>query len=160
MINSLDRLEFGRWFNRIFRDNRAVAAIEFSLVLPMMVAMVVCGTDLGLGVYRNMQVQHAAQAGAQYAMVNSKFSSGAIASVVQNATSYSSITAVPSPAKYCGCADSSGVQAVSCGSACSGGKIYGTYVSVFSQATYSPMLPYPLIASSFSFTGRADVRVQ
>lgn len=141
------------------RERRGVAAIEFSFVLPAMIVMVVCASDLGLGIYRNMQVQSAAQAGAQYAMWNT-YSSTAISNAVTNATSYSGISASPAPAQYCGCADSTGLVTVTCGSSCATGRVYGKYVSVSSRATYTPILPYPLIASSFSLTGRADVRVQ
>ena len=150
----------GRLLLFITREEGGAVAIEFSVVLPLMILLLICGTDLGMGIYRNMQVQHAAQAGAQYAVVNSKFNSNAIAGIVQNATSFSNITAVPVPATYCGCADNNGIAPISCGSSCAGGKIYGTYVSVSAQASYTPILPYPLISSSFSLTGRADVRIQ
>ncbi|HEY3146831.1 MAG TPA: TadE/TadG family type IV pilus assembly protein, partial [Dongiaceae bacterium] len=47
---------------------RGSVAIEFSVAAPVMLVIFVPLIDLGMGIYRQMQVQDAAQAGAQYAM--------------------------------------------------------------------------------------------
>ena len=55
---------------RLSSDIDGVAAIELSIIAPMLVLALVCTADLGLGIYRNMQVQNAAQAGAEYAVTH------------------------------------------------------------------------------------------
>jgi Flp pilus assembly protein TadG len=140
-------------------DRRGVAAIEFAIMVPTLIMMTVCTIDLGMGIYTNMQVQDAAQAGAQYAMVHG-FDANSISTVVSNATGQSGISASPAPVQYCGCATAAGVTNVTCGAACPAGAVSGTYVQVSTQATYTTILPYPMIANSFTLTAQAAVRVQ
>jgi Flp pilus assembly protein TadG len=140
-------------------DRRGVAAIEFAVMAPTLVMMTICTLDLGMGIYRNMQVQNAAQAGAQYAMVHD-FDANVISSVVSNATGLSSISASPPPMQYCGCATSIGVANIACGLTCPAGAVYGNYVQVSAQGTYKTILPYPMIANDFTLTAQSNVRVQ
>ena len=145
---------------RTLRDDAAgVASIELAVMAPALVMMTICTVDLGMGIYRNMQVQNAAQAGAQYAMAHI-FDANKIASVVSNTTGLSGISASPPPVQYCGCATSAGVSNVTCGSTCPAGAIYGNYVQVSTQGTYTTILPYPMIANSFTLTAQSNVRVQ
>jgi Flp pilus assembly protein TadG len=145
--------------SRALSDSRGVAAIEFAIIIPMLIMMVVCTADLGMGIYRTMQVQNAAQAGARYAMTNS-FDATSISSAVTNATSFPGVVASPAPAQYCGCATNAGITAIACGATCAVGAVYGTYVKVSAQGTYATIVPYPLIASSFTLAAQASVRVQ
>ena len=138
---------------------RGVAAIEFAIIAPVFVLMLVCTVDMGMGFYRKMQVQNAAQAGAQYAAV-SGFLASSISSAVVNATPFAGITASPAPSQFCGCASNSGVTNVACGSACPGGSSPGTYVTVSAQGTYTTLFAYPGIAGSFTFLAQPTVRIQ
>lgn len=145
---------------RTLRDDAAgVASIELAVMAPALVVMMICTVDLGMGIYRNMQVQNAAQAGAQYAMMH-PFDAKQIASIVSSATGSQGISASPAPLQYCGCATTAGVSNVACGSTCPAGAIYGNYVQVSTQGTYTTLLPYPVIASSFTLTAQSNVRVQ
>lgn len=145
---------------RAMRDDRCgIAAIEFAIMVPTLVMMTICTVDLGMGIYSNMQVQNAAQAGAQYAMVHG-FDANSISSAVSNATGQSGISASPPPVQYCGCATAAGVTTIACGSPCPAGAVYGNYVQVSTQGTYKTILPYPMIANSFTLTARSNVRVQ
>lgn len=136
------------------------AAVEFAFIAPLLVAMLIFVTDLGIGFYRKMQVENAAQAGAQYAAVNG-FSTSSVSNAVLAATSFSGISASPAPTQFCGCPTSTGVTAAaSCSSACSGGSAPGTHVTASAQADYSTIFSYPGIPSSYNFTAQATVRVQ
>jgi hypothetical protein len=145
--------------SRGISDASGVAAIEFAVTIPMLLMMVICTVDLGMGLYRNMQVQNSAQAGARYAMTNS-FDSTLISNAVSSATGLQGIEASPPPSQYCGCATSSGIAPVTCGSTCPAGAVYGAYVNVFAQGSYTTIVPYPLIASHFTLKAQANVRVQ
>jgi Flp pilus assembly protein TadG len=144
---------------RMKEDCRGVAAIEFAIIVPTLITMTVCTVDLGMGIYRNMQVQDAAQAGAQYAMLHA-FDASLISNAVTNATAFTSVSASPAPNQYCGCATTAGVTSIACGSPCTGGAVYGNYVQVSAQGVYTTILPYPLIANSFTLTAQSNVRVQ
>jgi len=153
---SVDR--FARLTRRAIRRQDGVAATELALLAPLLVFMVVATFDLGLCGYREMQVQSAAQAGAQYAILHGFDST--IAGVVQNATSYSAIAASPAPAQYCGCASGNTVSVAACQSACPNGSTAGTFVSVSSAATYNTVLSYPMIPSAFALQATATVRIR
>jgi len=138
---------------------RGTAAIEFAAIVTALAVLFVAVADVGIGFYRKMQVQNAAQAGAQYAALYG-FVASSIANAVTAATSFSGISASPAPSKYCGCPSSSGITNSSCGAICSDGSTPGTYVAVSAQATYATIIPYPLIPNSFTFTSQSTVRIQ
>src|SRR5580765_4241220 len=92
-------------------------ALEFAVIAPMMVIAIVGTVDLGVGLYQNMQVQNAAQAGAVYAATHS-FSAANISTVVASATKSSSVAASPAPAQFCGCASNAGVATNTCNASC------------------------------------------
>lgn len=138
---------------------RGVAAIEFGIIGLILALMIIFTVDLGMGIYRKMQVQNSAQAGAQYAMVHG-FNASLISSAVTNATTFSGISASPAPNQFCGCASSTGVASAACTSTCSGGFRSGTYVTVSAQGTYNTLFSYPLINDSFTFTAQSTVRIQ
>lgn len=134
------------------------AAVEFSVAAPVLAIIFVPLIDIGMAVYQQMQVQDAAQAGAQYAMLHG-WNSSAIQTAVTNATGLS-VTASPTPSKSCGCPDGSSVSAAACGSTCPDGLTAGTYVTVGAQATYVPLLPYPTMGSSLTLSAQATARIQ
>ena len=143
--------------------NEGAAVVELTMFAPILLGAAVCTTELGLGMYRNMQVQHAAQAGAQYA-ISHGYDSAAISSAVTNATAYAAISASPAPNQFCGCPSSTGVTSVTCGSTCTGGVAAGTYVTVSAGATYNTLVPYqgviPGLSNSFNLARQATVRIK
>ena len=79
------------------------AAIEFALIAPILAAMLVAMTDLGVAIYEKMQIRAAADAGVQYAVAKG-WNSTAIQNAVTSATSMSGVSASPVPVQSCGCA--------------------------------------------------------
>jgi len=134
------------------------AVVEFSIAAPVLAIIFVPLIDIGMAVYQQMQVQDAAQAGAQYAMAHG-WNSSSIQSAVTNATALS-VSASPAPSKSCGCPDGSSFSSAGCGSTCSDGKTAGTYVTVGAQATYTPLLPYPTMGSSVTLSAQTTARIQ
>jgi Flp pilus assembly protein TadG len=160
-----DRIGMMRGSNRVRTRLAALlaardgsAAMEFSLAAPVLAIIFVPMIDIGMAVYQQMQVQDAAQAGAQYAMAHG-WNSSSIQSAVTSATALS-VSASPAPSKSCGCPDGSSVSAASCGSTCSDGQPAGSYVTVSAQATYTPLLPYPSMGSSVTLSAQATARIQ
>jgi Flp pilus assembly protein TadG len=136
-----------------------LAAIEFAVIAPLLVLMMVSTVDLGLGFYSAMQVQNAAQAGAQYAALHT-FNATSISSAVLNATSFKGISASPSPIQFCGCPSKTTVATATCGTKCADGTAAATYVRVSAKGTYTTLLPYPRIPSSFPLAAHSTVRTQ
>ena len=141
------------------RSNAGVAAVEFALLLPWLVMLMLCMTDMGLAIYAKMRVQNAAQVGAQYAAYHG-FDTAAISSAVAQAVNFSGLALSPSPYEFCGCPTSSGVVGAGCASVCPDTLSPGYYITVSSQGTYSTLLPYPGVPKSFTFTSQSTVRVE
>ena len=133
------------------------AAMEFGILAPMLATIFVPLVDLGMAFYQKMQVENAAQAGAQYAMAHG-WNSTAIRDAVTAATTLSSLTA--SPSQSCGCPAGEAVAAAACGSTCAGGQSVGTYVTVSAQVVYRTLVPYPAIGSSLTLSAQSTARIQ
>jgi Flp pilus assembly protein TadG len=154
------RSMFRRFSSRAAGDTSGVAAIEFGIIVPILVMMTVATVDIGMGFYRKMQVEDAAQAGAQWAIRNGFDSAGisnAVTSAIQGAPA---ISVSPAPVQFCGCASGSSISAASCGSTCPGGVQAGTYTTVSAQMTYNTILPYGFFPSTFNFVSQSTARLQ
>ena len=143
----------------LLRRRGGNTAIEFAMIAPVLAGMLVGMTDLGVGIYENMEVRNAAQAGAQYAVAKG-WDSTAIQNAVTGSSSMSGISASPAPAQSCGCASGTTIAAAACGSACPGGATAGTYVTVNAQAQYTPLFAYPGLPSPMTLSAQSTVRIQ
>lgn len=150
---------YGR-INNFIKAERGAVAIEFTMVVPVLLIILIATADFGLGFYRKMQVQTASQRAAMYATVKG-YNATAISNVIT--ASPGAPASTPAPAKYCGCPGSTGLTVVSCTATCTvAGSSYtpGTYVSASAQATYSPIMPYPGLAGPLNFQSTQVVRIQ
>jgi Flp pilus assembly protein TadG len=143
---------------------RGVAAIEFAATATALVVMMIGTADFGMGFYRKMQVQNAAQAGARYAMMH-QFDSSSISSIgqaVTSATAFTGTVPYPAPLQFDGCPSNTGVTNPDINSKCPDGSTAGTYVTVSAQNVYHTVLPFPLlgIPDSFTFTAQSTVRIK
>jgi Flp pilus assembly protein TadG len=152
-----DRTNVPRRF--FLSDARGASAIEFAVILPPLILMAIAIVDLGQGINRNMEVQNAAQMGAQYAVTNGNDTT-AITTVVTESTHFDGVQASPAPYQFCGCASDTSVAEISCDSECDGGTPPGSYITVSAQGVYSTIIPYPLLPSSFTLTAQSTVRLQ
>jgi Flp pilus assembly protein TadG len=156
--------EFIRTRGRAFLGRRdeataGAASIELAIIAPVIVLALICTFDLGFGIYRSMQVESAAQAGAEYAVARG-YSPDGVTKAVANATSFTGITANPAPFQFCGCASASGVTAIDCGRTCPDGTAAGTYVTVSAQGSYNTFIPYPMFPNTYTFAAQSTVRTQ
>ena len=145
----------------LWRERRGIAAVEFALVAPILLALMVGIIDLGFAFSAQIKVQLAAQAGAQYAQLYG-YDSTKISNAVTAATSLS-VSASPAPTQSCGCISGTSVTlsgSPPCTTTCANGLTPGTYVQVNSRATYTPLLPYvSVLRNPTTLTGQALVRV-
>src|SRR5437867_11818042 len=145
----LCQLAFGRELG-----TAGAAAVEFAILSSLLVLMMVAVMDLGMGLYRGIQVRNAAQAGAAYAMAKG-YNASSITSAVLNATSFSQVSASPAPTQFCGCPTTAGITTVTCGSTCVGGSSAGTYVRASATGSYTTLMRYPLFPDSFNYAIQA-----
>jgi Flp pilus assembly protein TadG len=143
---------------RTLRDTRGAAAVEFALVAPMLIGFIVPIADIGMRGYAAMQVEISAQAGGRYAILHGWDSTG-ITNAVTNATGFTTISASPAPASSCGCPSGNAIATATCGGTCANGEAVGTYVTVNSQAAFTPLFPLPGVVDATTLTSQVIVRV-
>ena len=143
----------------LFSVPRGGPLVEFALIAPLLILFLVAVGDLGFAAYDLLQVQAAAEAGAQYAVRNS-WNAAAIATAVTGATGVGGVTATPAPSQLCGCPDGGRLSLTSCGNTCPSGSPAERYASVSAQLQYRTVLPYPGLPSPLTLTGQAYRRLQ
>ena len=142
-----------------WRDGEAgSAAIEFGLLAPFLVLLAVGTAEIGTSVYKAMQAQNAAEAGAVYASKYG-FDPAGISNSVINATGGASITAVPAPVSFCGCPTAAGVSVMSCAATCAEGDAPGQYLRISAQITHDPSSSLLGLVIPGTITGQAIVRM-
>jgi len=144
------------------RADAGNAAVEFALAAPILLGLLVPVADLGIAFSQDIQVQQAAQAGAQYAASHpwNTNSPTQITNAVIAASTLPAIAASPAPSQVCGCPTGSAITVASCGSTCSNGSITGYYVVVNAQVPYTSALPYSLLGQSVTLTAQSTVRIR
>jgi Flp pilus assembly protein TadG len=140
-----------KFSRRLCRRTDGGAAVEFGIIFPFFAVLVLGLAEYGMVMFQFMNVSHASQVGANYAMLNG-FNPANIKTAVTNATGIpaGNITV----AETCGCATGTAIAATSCGPplpACGNGLTAGAYVTVTVTRAYSPAapgIPSPLTAAT------------
>lgn len=150
------------WLRGFVAAKTAATSVEFALAAPILLTLLMPVADLGLAYSLQIQVQQAAQAGAQYASLHpwNSTSVASIANAVTAATRLDGLLAYPPPSQICGCPNGTAVVAAACRSLCANGEDAGYYVVVNAQLAYSPVLPYSLLGNSVTLMAQATVRAQ
>jgi Flp pilus assembly protein TadG len=141
------------------RNTRGGAGMEFAIIGPAIVILLIGVTDFGLGFYRRMQAQTAAQRGAMYATVNGFDPAASISSTITSTRG--SISATPAPSTFWACPTASGLTTSTEGATCPGTTVKaGKYVSASAQTTYTTIFRYPGLTSPMTFSATQVVRIQ
>lgn len=142
-----------------FRNERGSAAIEFALMSPVFVILLVGVVELGFAGLGAMRVQDAAEAGALYAQVNGWDADG-ITAAVTNATGATGITATPAPVNFCGCPGAGGITAAACTDTCADGSKPGSYITVSASMPRLSIMPETVSTLPETLTAHSTVRIQ
>ena len=120
------------------------AGVEFALLLPVLVLLLMGMFDYGALAFQTMQVSAAAHAGADYAVRNGWNPTG-VQGAVTHATTLASVSATPTPALSQGCI-TNGALVITTGSTCPSGGTPGSYAVVNAQAPFSPLVAWSALA--------------
>lgn len=123
---------------RFRRDTRGATAVEFALILPVLIVALAGLIDYGLLVYNNNEMENAARSGAQYAMLGDTQAAddAAITAAAYDALrDTSGVTTTIS--RSCQCPDGT---AVACsGTLCTDDIVPGAYIKVHLHRDYVPL---------------------
>jgi hypothetical protein len=138
---------------------RGNISVEFALVLPFLMMLVMGAYDFGRGFTEKLRLNSAARAGAQYALQNYNMV-GDDAEVIQSARDdaedVDELLDVD-PNYYCRCLD--GVTLL-CGDPCTGGEVPMRYIEVDVSGPFEFMFDYPMTTGSMTLQGHAELRLR
>jgi len=144
---------------RRLRGANGSAAIEFAIISPVFVILLIGVVEIGLAGRDAMRVQDAAEAGALYAQVHGWNSAG-IVSAVTNATGATGLTATPAPVTFCGCPGVGGIGVTDCSVLCADGSTPGQYITVSASMPRLSIMPETFAALPATLTAHSTVRIQ
>lgn len=149
---------FVKIVRRLAEDRRGAAVVETALVLPMLLVSMAGLIDGGRAILTQMQLQAAAQAAADRVRADAGDLTQAD-DAAQSATPLA-VTLNPAPLIQDGCAGPNGITAAKKGKdACGGGRNAGTFVIVTTQASFTPIMPWPGLSFGAAMHATAAVRI-
>ncbi|HLO77312.1 MAG TPA: TadE/TadG family type IV pilus assembly protein [Magnetospirillum sp.] len=143
-------------WSRLYRCTKGVAAVEFALMLPILVMLVAAVADFGLAVNEKMRLTSAARAGAQWAYKKSG-ETGGVALAVQQASGLDPAQVTIGTQKFCGCVSGA---TVSCLGTCNDGNGVRTYVTVSVSESWAPVIVSSVMDGPVALTGTVTLRVK
>jgi Flp pilus assembly protein TadG len=134
------------------------SAVELAVAVPLLLLLLLAGTDFGRIFYMSSGVASAARAGAQYGSQSVITAANAAGMVAAAKTDGSNVTAMTATASQCTCATSSTVTA--CPSGYCTNAPQATFVTVQTSVVFQTLVAYPGIPSSTTLAGKAIMQVQ
>lgn len=116
-----------------------VAALEFAIMAPLLLLLIVSVAEIGLATRDALRAQSAAATGGYYAMQNG-FDAAAISAAVINGTGAVGLSATPAPVLLCGCPGVAGIATAVCTATCADGIKARQYVRVSASITRTSIL--------------------
>lgn len=140
------------------REAAGTALVNFAMIAPILIVMLLAIFDYGVGFYDTMALQNAVRAGAQYGTANPNDTAGIIA-VATNAAEFDPDDLTVAATRTCGCADGT---AIACGStpSCGDGSVKRSFVNVSMSKPHTPILPFTFGPSVSTLSADASLRVE
>jgi len=145
------RYSFSKTLERLARSERGTAFVEFAVVAPFLVLLLVGLVDFSRYMYDGLLAANAARAAVQYGAQNTitaADSTGIINAASTDSGGLAGLSATPNI--FC---EANGV-ATSCSTA---GAVY--YVQVVTSGTFTPLVKYPGLPANVTVSARAVMRV-
>ena len=144
------------------RNRRAVAALEFALVAPVLLMLFGGMADLGIAMWVRGTLTEAVSQGAYYAFLTGpSVTASNIQSLVTKASGITGVTAtVSAPATYCAAGTPATLTAAPSNSTCADGSTPGTYTTISANYTVPAVLPVLTSLGSVKLQEDATVRLQ
>ena len=134
-------------------------SVEFALVLPFLMMLVMGAYDFGRGFTEKLRLNSAARAGAQYALQKYNMvgdDAGVIQSARDDAEDVNDTLNV-TPRYFCTCLTGCGIP---CGTSCAGGEVPMRYIEVDVSGPFEFMFDYPMTSGSMTLQGHAELRLR
>jgi Flp pilus assembly protein TadG len=143
-------------------DTDGAAGVEFALVSPALILLLIGSVDLSSLAYQKAEVAAAADAGAMYAMnhCGRSCSTASVGTAAQSATPLgANVTATVTPEYACSNVSQSSLSTTA-PSSCSSNAAVASYILVQTQANYAPLISWGRLTFPATLSGQSLVRIQ
>jgi Flp pilus assembly protein TadG len=140
------------------RHEDGTAAIEFGLLAPLLVSLLLCGAEIGYFIQQTMMVNSAVEAGIAVAAKRG-FDSAAITAAILTNAATPGLEATPAPSLFCGCVANNAVKPTPCDATCAGNVVPGHYVKVGAQLTPQSIMPSAILPLPTLITAQSTTRL-
>lgn len=144
-----------KFFRRLLGSSRGTSAIEFALITPVFLLLLVGIVDLGAVIRDKVELNNAAATAARY-VLNENYNEAYLADIAANGSALDAADIAATIETVCGC--SGGVAAI-CGDICDDGQSPGTYMLVSITKTSEMILPYSGLFGDMVLTGQSRMRL-
>ncbi|MBF0356877.1 MAG: pilus assembly protein [Alphaproteobacteria bacterium] len=142
---------------RLSNCTKGVATVEFALIIPLFLLMLMGLFDFGNFLYQRMELENAVNAGSKYAIRYTTDTVG-IESVITSSTELTDFSSIAST-KLCECSTNLGVS-VSCSSTCVGGFL-NEFMTVTAVHNFTPLFnTFPSTILPATMTASRTVRTK
>jgi Flp pilus assembly protein TadG len=143
----------------LFQCEHGTSLVEMAVLLPLFAVLLFVAVDFGRACYIAIEVAGAARAGAMYGSQDVTDTTGIENAARDAAPDVAANLSVNAPTCSVECLDGTN-YAAGCSTAppCATGVSYVYIVSLTVTGTYSPLVPWPGIPSSLSFSSSASMR--
>jgi Flp pilus assembly protein TadG len=149
---------------RLSSDRRAVAAVEFAIVAPLLLMIVGGLADFGVMLWRREELAGGVAQGAQYAFTTgTSVAASDVQTIVQKTSALGTAASVSmsGPTCYCTSGSPATKSVQTCGQVCSSSNTApGSYVTITASYTYQPIMPFFDNLTNTVVRETAFVRVQ
>jgi Flp pilus assembly protein TadG len=161
LLTNSTRIAFGRrrraFCQRTARNDSGQSMVEFALLLPVFLALLLGAAELARLAYAAIEVANAARAGVQYGAQNrgtAADTAGMKSAATSDAANIGSLQATPST--FCTCSNGTSITCANT-SACTA-RVF-EYVQVDTSVTFDPLIHAPALPKTYTVTGKAVMRV-
>jgi Flp pilus assembly protein TadG len=141
-------------------DKRGLAALEFAIVSPVMLAFMFGVIDAGRLYRARMRINYAAEATALYAIKNLQYTSATLSGVAKQTTN-DALASIPSaPEVFYGCPSSSGIITAKQGDICASTLAASSrYLRLSVNSPFTPIFPIQGVSAAQTLVASATIRI-
>ena len=140
----------------IFGSEEGASVLEVSIILSTLMLVMLGAVDFGRAYYLANEIAGAAHAGAVYGSTSPTDTTGMTNAAKYDAPDVSGLTATPSWGCECSDGTAKSANCATSPTSCSANVVY--YATVTASATYTPMMPWKGINSSFTISSSSTMR--
>ena len=146
--------KFTQFLRALCGSNRGVTAIEFALVSPVLLTIMVGIVDIGAVIRDKIELNNAAATAARY-VLHEDYSENNLISVATSGSALDPADITAAVESVCGCA---GGVAATCGDVCPDTQPAATYMVITLSKTNQMVIPYPGF-SDMAISGQSRMRL-